>query len=134
FIKLNIFYVALTLQDSEIFKALQKEIETIVTEKLKSGNTFSQTAVNNVIELSDLLICRNFLEDEKRIIVKYPGEIVSLVTGSQKFTGRDAVELEIYRSREAVSFCRLHLSPNRKKNLSLGNIARFPITFNRTFF
>jgi len=125
FIKLNIFYVALTLQDSEIFKALQKEIETIVTEKLKSGNIFSQTAVNNVIELSDLLICRNFLEDEKRIIVKYPGEIVSLVTGSQKFTGRDAVELEIYRSREAVSFCRLHLSPNRKENLSLGNIARF---------
>jgi putative methyltransferase len=125
FRKLSLFYVALMYQDPEILKALQKEMEAIVTEKLKLKNNFNQAVMNNIAELSDLLICKNLLEDEKRIIVKYPGEVVSIVTGDPKFIGRDSVELEIYRPQEFVSFCRLHLSPGGKENLSLENIAKF---------
>ncbi len=125
FTKLNLFFVAIAYQDSEIIKALQKEIETVVTGKLKTQNTFNQTIMDNVVELSDLLVCKNFLEDEKQTIVKYPGEVVSIATGDLKFVGKDAVELKIYRPQEFVSFCRLHLSPNINKNLSLKNIAEF---------
>jgi len=125
FMKLNFFYIALAYQDPEILKSLQKEMEIIVTEKLKSKNIFNQAVMNNVIELSNLLICKDFLGDEKRITVKYPGEVVSIVTGDPKFANRDTVELEIYRPREFVSFSQFHLNPGGKKNLSLRNIARF---------
>ncbi|MEK9177727.1 MAG: hypothetical protein AAB777_01240, partial [Patescibacteria group bacterium] len=119
FMRLNIFFTALIYQNPEILKTLQKEMEAIVTEKLKLKNIFNQEVMDDVVELSDLLICRNFLEDEKRITVKYSGEVVSIVTGRQKFAGRDSIELEIYRPKEFVSFCKFHLSPNGQENLSL---------------
>ena len=125
FARLNVFYAALAYQNSEVLKALQKEMETIVTKKLKAKNVFSQAVMNNVIEISNLLICGDFLEDEKRITMKYPGEVVSIVTGDQSLEGRDVVEVEIYRPQEFVSFCRLHLSPDAKKNLSFKKIAEF---------
>ncbi|MDD5145740.1 MAG: radical SAM protein [Candidatus Pacebacteria bacterium] len=125
FMKLSFFYIALVYQDPEILKALQKEMEAIVTEKLKAKNIFSQNVMNDVIELSGLLTCKNLLEGEKKVTMKYPGEIVSLVTNNPKFANRDIVELEIYRPQEFVSFCRFHLSPSGKENLSLKNIARF---------
>ncbi|MEK7080487.1 MAG: radical SAM protein, partial [Patescibacteria group bacterium] len=125
FMRLNIFFTALIYQNPEILKTLQKEMEAIVTEKLKLKNIFNQEVMDDVVELSDLLICRNFLEDEKRITVKYSGEVVSIVTGRQKFAGRDSIELEIYHPKEFVSFCKFHLSPNGQENLSLRNIAKF---------
>ena len=125
FIKLNLFYVALAYQDLKIIEALQKEIETIATEKLRLKNIFNQVVMNNIIELSDLLICKDFLEDEKKIIKKYPGEIISIITGDPKFANKDVIELEIYRPQEFVSFCRLHLSPDGKKDLSSKNIVQF---------
>lgn len=125
FTKLNLLFVAMAYQDSKIFKALQKEIEVVATEKLKAQNTFNQTVMDNVVELSDFLICKNFLEDQKQITARYPGDIVSIATGDPKFADKDAVELKIYRPQEFASFCRLHLGPNGQKNLSLRNIARF---------
>ncbi|MBU2540161.1 radical SAM protein [Patescibacteria group bacterium] len=125
FMKLNFFYIALVYQDPEILKALQKEMETIVTEKLKSKNIFNQAVMSNVIELSNLLLCKDFLEGEKRITVKYPGEVVSIVTSDQKFANKNVIELEIYRPKEFVSFAEYHLTPDGKKDLSLRNIVRF---------
>ncbi len=125
FMKLNFFYIALVYQNPEILKALQKEMEIIVAEKLKLKNIFSQVAMNSVVELSNLLICKNLLEDEKRITMKYPGEIASIVTNDLKLAGKDVVELEIYRPKEFVSFCQFHLNPGGKENLSLRNITKF---------
>lgn len=125
FMKLNFLYIALLYQDPEILKALQKEMEIIVTEKLKSKNIFSQVVMNDIIKLSNILLCKDFLEGEKRITMKCSGEIVSIATGDPKFASRDVVELEIYRPREFVSFSQFHLNPGGKKDLSLRNIARF---------
>ncbi len=125
FVKLNLFYVAWAFQNPEVLNALKKEMEAIVVEKLKENNVFDLTIIKGVAELSDLFVCKNFLEGERQITVKYPGQVVSVAIDDAKFADKDTVELEIYRPQEFVELCRAHLCPDGKENLSLENIAKF---------
>lgn len=126
FVKLNFLYIALAFQNPEILEMLRKEMEIILTEKLKANKTFDQNTMNSITELSNLLICKNLLEDETIIIKKYPKEIISIVTDvNPKFADKNIIELKIYRPQEFVSFCKFHLNPAGEKDLSLKNIVRF---------
>ena len=125
FMKLNFLYIALAYQDQEFIQALQEEMENILTQEFKARNIYNQDIIDNIIEFSNLLICKDLLQNESRIIAKYPGEIVSIMIGDPKLAGKGSVELEIYRPQEFVSFCRFHLNPDGENNLSLKNIVRF---------
>jgi hypothetical protein len=78
-----------------------------------------------LIDFSSKLICKDFLQEEFHLRCKYPSEFCSIVFNDKKLLEKETVETEISFPEECVTFCKFHLKPNGKKDLSLPNLARF---------
>lgn len=125
FMKLNSYYIALVYQKPNIVKTLEKETGKILIREVEEKGVYNRAFLNDILELSDLLVCKNLLEKETRMILKYPGQVVSIALNMPELACRDSVSIEIYRPKEYVSFCHFHLNPEGKEDLSLQNLTRF---------
>jgi putative methyltransferase len=125
FAKLNMLYIAVVYQEPEIIRSLQEAIIEIISTELKAKGVYEDAIVESLIDFSDKVICKDFLQKEFCIRSKYPGKLCSIVFGDAKLLKKETVEVELFFPKEWALFCEFHLNPNGKKDLSLPNIARF---------
>ena len=125
FIKLNYLYIAVIYQKPEVIFALQQELVRIVRMGLPKGNEQINKIMEEIVQLSDQLLCKDLLQESTSKIRHYSSETVSTVISMPEKTEIEQVEVEIYRPEEFVSFCRFYLGNNGEKDLSLSDLAKF---------
>ncbi len=125
FVKLNQLYIAIAYQEPKIVQNLQDVIVEIVGAKLKAKGLYDEAIMALLIDFSNKLVCKDFLQKEFCLRRKYPGELCSIVFNDTKLLKEKTVEAEFSFPEECVTFCEFHLKPNGKKDLSLPNLARF---------
>jgi hypothetical protein len=125
FAKLNQLYVAIVYREPEIVQSLQDAIIEIVSAELKAKGLYDEAIMAMLIDFSSKLIRKDFLQREFHLRRKYPSEFCSIVFNDTKLLEKETVETEFSFPEECVTFCKFHLKPNGKKDLSLLNLTRF---------
>ncbi|MGA1980102.1 MAG: radical SAM protein [Sedimentisphaerales bacterium] len=125
FVKLNQLYVAIVYQKPKIIKSLQDTITEIIVSKLKTKELYDESIMELLIDFSDKLIRKDFLQKEFYLRNRYPGKFCSIVFNDTKLLRKETVEVEFSFPKECVTFCKFHLKPNGKKDISLPNLTRF---------
>jgi len=125
FVKLNFKYIAIFYQDHNLFSALSEELTRIIEEELKKIGSFDELLMEQVLDIMDLLICKDFWRKEFSVRRKYPGRVVSLAVKNPGLINKESVEVEIYRPKEFVYFCNFYLNEKNKQDCSLKSIIRF---------
>jgi len=120
FAKLNFLYVALIYQDVSILTAIQDELVRILKEDYRIKGM-----VDEILDLSEKLICKDLLQGDISKKMKYSGEVVTLIINNPELSKKQSVEVEIYRPKEYVSLCQFHLMSDGNKDFSLQNFTRF---------
>jgi hypothetical protein len=125
FTKLNQLYIAIAYQEPDIVQNLQDVIIEIISTELKANESYDEAAVALLADFSNKLVCKDFLQKGFHLRRKYPGGFCSIVFNDTKLLKEKTVETEFFFPEECVTFCKFHLKPNGKKDLSLPNLARF---------
>jgi putative methyltransferase len=125
FVKLNQLYIAIVYQNPDILRNLQRELVEILSAELKAAKVYEKAIMESLIDFSNKLVCRDFLQEEFRFRKVYPNEIPLIVFNNIDLQKKGLVSVEFFRPKEYVKFCNYHLRPNGKKDLSLQNLTRF---------
>jgi len=125
FVKLNFLYIAEIYQRPEIIQALQYELIQIVKKRLPVNNSYTQRIMEEIVQLSEQLVCKDLLQGNTSFIQHYSNETVSILVDIPRIPEKEMIAVEIYRPEEFVSFCQFHLNHGGEKDLSLHNLVRF---------
>ena len=125
FVKLNQLYIAIIYHKPEIVRNLQDTITEVVSAELKAKKMYDETIMKFVVDFSNKLVCKDFLQKEFCLRSKYPGKLCSVVFNNAALLKKETVEAEFSFPSEFVTFCEFHLKPNGKKDFSLPNLTRF---------
>ncbi len=124
--KLIYLFTARLYQDRPTIQALGEELVRIVKDELNWRNLDGgESQLDEVIQLSQHLVCADLLQEAFSFEAAYSGPAVAEVLNRPNLALRDKVLVEISRPAEWVTQCKFHLSPRRKDDLSLRNLARF---------
>lgn len=125
FFKLIYYYSAQVYLDKKLLEALEKEIINLLERELRSRGEYNKEVLDDIVKINKKIICRDFLKNEFSIKEKHLGESVAILMKDKRFSGSQYVDVEIYRPKEVVSFCRYELVKDGKEDLSMHNITRF---------
>lgn len=127
FYKLTYYYTALLYKERELFESLKKETIDLLTNELKKSNKYDSVIFNDMVKLTERLICKNLLSEEFRTSEKHFGKTLNILnlTDDENLMKKEFVDVEVYRPKEVVSFCKAELIIDGKKDLSMHNLTRF---------
>ena len=125
FYKLTYYYSALVHKDRKLFEALVEETASLLTKELKSRNKYDPVIMDDMIKLTDRLICKDLLSEEFSTVEKHRGKNLRILLNDESLARKKFVDVEVYRSEEVSSFCKAELMPGGEKDLSMHNLTRF---------
>lgn len=108
FMKLNSKYIAIVYKDRDFFDAVKTEIFSVIWNDLRNNNNALYN-LEKLLELTDLIFCRDLLQDEFSIKIKISGEIASIIFHDATLEEKEYVHINVYRPRKYVSICRNYL-------------------------
>lgn len=125
FVKLIPLWIATVFQDSNIVSALSGELIKIIGSDTRIDAQEAQGTLDALVNLTNKMMCTDLLQGEFRYGDTVDGKILSYVLDDAALAKRSAVDIEIYRDKDDVSFCNYHLNKNNKKDFSIQNLTRF---------
>lgn len=125
FVKLNFLYIAIVYQRAEIIQSLRSELMQIVRKRLSVKDSYTQRIMEEIVQLSEQLVCEDLLQKNTSLVQDYHNETVSIAVDIPRIPEKERIAVEIYRPEEFVSFCQFHLNRDGERDLSIHNLTRF---------
>ena len=97
----------------------------IINEAIRIENQETLSNLNDLFRIVNKLICKDLLQKEFIDRSMVTGEALSYALNDPSLSKEEAVEVEIYRTKEDVAFCNYHLNPGGEKDYSIQNLTRF---------
>ena len=125
FKKLNFLYMARAYMDPKIICALEEELREIIARAIKTNVTDIHTPMDEVFSMNHLYACRDLLQEPFSVRHQVSGIAAASLLNKPDLSKVSSVEIEIFRPKEFVDFCKHYLIRGGYLDISENNLCRF---------
>ena len=125
FMKLNFLYMARAYMDPKIIRAMEEELQEIITRAIKTNDKGIHTLMDEVFSMNNLLACKNLLQEPFSVRHQVSGVAAAFLLSKPDLSNTPSVEIEVSRPKEFVDFCKHYLIRDDSLDFSEHNLCRF---------